>query len=64
LAAVQSGYEAHKFNSKNDLQGHWKGSWVVTIAKVKATIRFALDLAKLPARIIQSRYLNLRYRPP
>jgi hypothetical protein len=38
----------YAFKSKDDLQGHWSGSWVVTIAKVKATIRFGLDVAKLP----------------
>jgi RNA polymerase sigma factor (sigma-70 family) len=45
---AQDAAKDYSFNSKNDLQGHWKGSWVVTIANVKATIRFALDLAKLP----------------
>ncbi len=34
--------------SKDDLQGHWKGSWVVTIARSKATIRLALNIARLP----------------
>lgn len=38
----------YSFASANDLQGHWKGSWDVTIAKTKATIRMALDVAKLP----------------
>jgi RNA polymerase sigma factor (sigma-70 family) len=38
----------YSFDSENDLQGRWKGSWVVTIAGVKATIRMALDVAKLP----------------
>jgi RNA polymerase sigma factor (sigma-70 family) len=37
----------YTFSSENDLQGHWKGSWVVTIANTKATIRLALDIAKL-----------------
>lgn len=38
----------YSFNSKDDLQGHWKGSWIVTIAKSKATIRLALNVARLP----------------
>jgi len=38
----------YAFISKNDLQGHWKGTWMVTIAKSKAPIRQALDIAKLP----------------
>jgi hypothetical protein len=38
----------YTFSSENDLQGHWHGSWVVTIAKSKALIRLALDIAKLP----------------
>jgi hypothetical protein len=38
----------YTYNSTTDLQGHWKGSWVVTIAGVKATMRFGLDIAKLP----------------
>ena len=38
----------YTFDSAGDLQGHWKGSWVVEIAKVKATIQFGLDIAKLP----------------
>jgi RNA polymerase sigma factor (sigma-70 family) len=38
----------YSFRSENDLQGHWKGSWVVTLAKTKAIIRLALDIAKLP----------------
>jgi hypothetical protein len=45
---AQDAVKEYTFYSSNDLQGHWKGSWVVTIANVKATIRFALDLAKLP----------------
>jgi RNA polymerase sigma factor (sigma-70 family) len=38
----------YSFTSPNDLQGHWTGSWVVTLGKVSATIRLALDIAKLP----------------
>ncbi len=45
---VQQELGDYSFNSKNDLQGHWKGTWIVTIAKSKAPIRQALDIAKLP----------------
>ena len=38
----------YSFTAKTDLQGHWKGSWVVTIVKTTVTIREALDIAKLP----------------
>ena len=40
--------KVYSFNSENDLQGHWKGSWAVTLAGTKATIRMGLDIAKLP----------------
>lgn len=45
---AQDADKVYASNSKNDLQGHWKGSWVVTIAETTATIRLALDIAKLP----------------
>jgi RNA polymerase sigma factor (sigma-70 family) len=45
---AQEAGKDYSFASGNDLQGHWKGSWVVTIGKVKATIRLVLDIAKLP----------------
>jgi hypothetical protein len=45
---AQDADKVYAFNSQNDLQGHWKGSWVVTLAGTKATIRLALDIAKLP----------------
>jgi hypothetical protein len=45
---AQDADKVYTFNSENDLQGHWKGSWVVTIAETKATIRLGLDIAKLP----------------
>jgi RNA polymerase sigma factor (sigma-70 family) len=38
----------YTYNSATDLQGHWRGAWDVTIAGVKTTIRFGLDIAKLP----------------
>jgi hypothetical protein len=49
----------YAFKSKDDLQGHWNGSWVVTIAKVKATIRFALDIAKLPDGSYSAMLVNI-----
>jgi serine/threonine protein kinase len=45
---AQDAGKDYSFASGNDLQGHWKGSWLVTIVGVKATIRLALDIAKLP----------------
>ena len=36
------------FTSENDLQGHWKGTWTVTIGTTTVHIRYALDIAKLP----------------
>ncbi|MGO8700212.1 MAG: RNA polymerase sigma factor [Limisphaerales bacterium] len=47
------------FDSAEDLQGHWKGSWVVEIAKTKATIRFGLDIAKLPDGAYAAELRNL-----
>jgi RNA polymerase sigma factor (sigma-70 family) len=44
----QDANKDYSFNSENDLQGHWKGSWVATFGKVKVTMRLALDIAKLP----------------
>jgi len=38
----------YSFTSKNDLQGHWKGTWTVTIGTTSVPIRFGLDIAKLP----------------
>ena len=38
----------YSFSSANDLQGHWKGSYATTIAKKKASISLALDIAKMP----------------
>jgi RNA polymerase sigma factor (sigma-70 family) len=45
---AQDADNSYSFNSGHDLQGHWKGSWVVTLAGTKATIRMGLDIAKLP----------------
>jgi len=47
------------FVSENDLPGHWKGTWIVTIAKVKAPIRDALDIAKLPDGSYSATLANL-----
>jgi RNA polymerase sigma factor (sigma-70 family) len=49
----------YDFRSENDLQGQWKGSWVVTLAGVKATIRMALDIAKLPDGSYQAQVSNV-----
>jgi RNA polymerase sigma factor (sigma-70 family) len=38
----------YSFTSQNDLQGHWKGTWTVTIGTTTVPIRYALDIAKLP----------------
>jgi hypothetical protein len=38
----------YTFRSQSDLQGHWKGAWVVTIGQSKASIRMALDIARMP----------------
>ncbi|HXC35724.1 MAG TPA: sigma-70 family RNA polymerase sigma factor [Candidatus Acidoferrales bacterium] len=38
----------YSFISKNDLQGHWKGTWTVTFGSATVPIRYALDIAKLP----------------
>jgi len=40
--------QSYSFQSKQDLQGHWKGSWIVPFGNQKVTIRYALDIAKLP----------------
>lgn len=40
----------YTFTSQNDLQGHWKGTWIALFNKgtIKIPIRMALDIAKLP----------------
>lgn len=40
----------YSFTSPDDLQGHWKGSWVMTTAKTKTKpiLHLALDIAKMP----------------
>jgi RNA polymerase sigma factor (sigma-70 family) len=45
---AQEAEKDYRFASNQDLRGHWKGSWVVTIDKSKATIRYALAIARLP----------------
>jgi hypothetical protein len=37
----------YSFISGNDLQGHWKGVWIMPFGKAKLPIRYALDIAKL-----------------
>jgi hypothetical protein len=41
-------HRSYSFESKDDLQGHWKGSWIVPFGDIRVTIRCALDIAKLP----------------
>ena len=38
----------YSFVSANDLQGHWQGTWRLTIGTVTVPMREALDIAKLP----------------
>jgi hypothetical protein len=38
----------YAFTSGNDLQGHWKGTWILPFGKVRVKMRLALDIAKLP----------------
>jgi hypothetical protein len=45
---AQDSLRSYAFASQEDLQGHWKGSWIVPFGNIKATIRYALDIAKLP----------------
>jgi RNA polymerase sigma factor (sigma-70 family) len=46
----QDGEKDYSPASPDDLQGHWKGSWVMTTAKTKPkpALHLALDIAKLP----------------
>jgi RNA polymerase sigma factor (sigma-70 family) len=48
---AQHAHDADKdysFTSQEDLQGHWKGTWTVTIGTTTVQIRYVLDIAKLP----------------
>ena len=49
----------YSYASKNDLQGHWKGSWILPLGKVKVSIRYALDIAKLPDGTYAAALANL-----
>jgi RNA polymerase sigma factor (sigma-70 family) len=49
----------YAFVSKDDLQGHWKGTWIVKMAKSKTPIRQALDIAKLPDGSYSATLANL-----
>ncbi len=49
----------YSFTSRNDLQGHWKGSWILPIGKVKVSIRYALDIARLPDGTYAATLANL-----
>ncbi len=45
----------YSYTSTSDLQGHWKGSWILTDTK----IRLALDIAKLPDGTLSAALTNL-----
>lgn len=45
---AQDALGTYSFESQDDLQGHWKGAWIVSFGKVRVSIRLALDIAKLP----------------
>lgn len=45
---AQDAEKDYSFHSPLDLQGHWKGTWMVSFAKVTVPIRVQLDIAKLP----------------
>jgi RNA polymerase sigma factor (sigma-70 family) len=45
---AQDADKDYTFVSKNDLQGHWKGTWIAVFPNNKVPIRFALDIARLP----------------
>jgi RNA polymerase sigma factor (sigma-70 family) len=49
----------YSYASGNDLQGHWKGSWILPLGNVKVSIRFALDIAKLPDGTYAAALANL-----
>jgi hypothetical protein len=49
----------YSYASRNDLQGHWKGSWILPLGKVKVRIRFALDIARLPDGTFAAMLANL-----
>lgn len=75
---AQEAAKDYAFRSEQELQGHWRGAWVVTIDKTKATIRYALDIAKMPDGSYAAALVNLdefgqnapsptsdfRYEPP
>lgn len=45
---VPEAFRDYSYKSPNDLQGHWKGAWILPYGPVKVKIRFTLDIAKLP----------------
>jgi RNA polymerase sigma factor (sigma-70 family) len=44
---VLDGVKNYSYKSENDLQGHWKGTWILPYGPVKVKMRFVLDIAKL-----------------
>jgi hypothetical protein len=49
----------YSFASGNELQGHWRGSWMLPLDKAKVSIRFALDIAKLTDGTYSAALANL-----
>lgn len=51
----------YSFTSENDLQGHWKGTWIAVFddGKIKVPIRQGLDIAKLSDGSYSATLLNV-----
>jgi RNA polymerase sigma factor (sigma-70 family) len=56
---AQDADKDYSFTSETDLQGHWKGTWILPFGKVKVKMRFALDIAKLPDGSYSAALANL-----
>jgi RNA polymerase sigma factor (sigma-70 family) len=56
---AQDSLRSYAFESKDGLQGHWKGSWIVPFGELKVTIRYALDIAKMPDGSYSAMLANL-----
>jgi hypothetical protein len=41
-------FKDYSFRSRNELVGHWRGTWEVTFGNTRVPIRMALHVAKLP----------------
>jgi hypothetical protein len=53
------------YTSPNELQGHWKGTWIAVFdnGKIRVPIRLAWDIAKLPDGAYSSRLASLDQFP-